>query len=74
LREKWLPPQIATSLAAFRAAQERVDLRDAAISALRGLGYREQRVEREHEIETPDSALRGAASTHAVDAGTTEPL
>ncbi len=94
LRETGLAPQIATSLAAFRAAQERVDLRDAianeravlknelhleqrqawrefvtdrahagddaAISALRGLRYREQRVEREHEIETPDFALRGA--------------
>jgi len=94
LRETRLAPQIATSLAAFRAAQERVDLRDAianeraalkselhleqrqawrefvtdrahagddaAISALRGLRYREQRVEREHERETPDFALRGA--------------
>jgi len=94
LRETGLAPQIATSLAAFRAAQERVDLRDAianeratlkselhleqrqawrefvtdrahagddaAISALRGLRYREQRVEREHEMETPDFALRGA--------------
>jgi hypothetical protein len=94
LRETGLAPQIATSLAAFRAAQERVDLRDAianeraalkrelhleqrqawrefvtdrahagddaAISALRGLRYREQRVEREHDMETPDFALRGA--------------
>jgi hypothetical protein len=94
LRETGLAPQIATSLAAFRAAQERVDLRDtianeraalkselhleqrqawrefvtdrahagddAAISALRGLRYREQRVEREHEMEAPDFALRGA--------------
>jgi len=93
LRETGLAPQIATSLAAFRAAQERVDLRDAianeraalkrelhleqrqawrefvtdrahagddaAISALRGLRYREQRGEREHEMETPDFALRG---------------
>jgi hypothetical protein len=93
LRETGLAPQIATSLAAFRAAQERVDLRDtianeraalkselhieqrqvwrefvtdraqagddAAISALRGLRYREKRVEREHEMETPDFALRG---------------
>jgi len=94
LRETGLAPQIATSLAAFRTAQERVDLRDAianeraalkqeqhleqrqawrefvtdrahagddaAISALRGLRYREQRVEREHDMETPDFALRGA--------------
>jgi hypothetical protein len=94
LRETGLAPQIATSLAAFRAAQERVDLRDAianeraalkrelhleqrqawrefvtdrahagddaAISALRGLRYREQRGERGHEMETPDFALRGA--------------
>jgi hypothetical protein len=94
LRETGLAPQIATSLAAFRAAQERVDLRDAianeraalkrelhleqrqawrefvtdrahagddaAISALRGLRYREQRGEREHDMETPDFALRGA--------------
>jgi len=94
LRETGLAPQIATSLAAFRAAQDRVDLRDAianeraalkselhleqrqawrefvtdrahagddaAISALRGLRYREQRVEREHDMETPDFALRGA--------------
>ncbi len=94
LRETGLAPQIATSLAAFRAAQERIDLRDtianervalkrdlhleqrqawrefvtdrahagddAAISALRGLRYREQRVEREHNMETPDFALRGA--------------
>jgi len=93
LRETGLAPQIATSLAAFRSAQERVDLRDAianeraalkselhleqrqawrefvadrahagddaAISALRGMRYREQRVEREHEMETPDFALRG---------------
>ncbi len=93
LRETGLAPQIATSLAAFRAAQERVDLRDAianertalklelhleqrqawrefvtdhahagddaAISALCGLRYREQRVEREHDMETPDFALRG---------------
>ncbi len=94
LRETGLAPQIATSLAAFRAAQERVDLRDAianeraalkhelhleqrqawrefvtdrahagddaAISALRGLRYREQRVEREHDMESPDFTLRGA--------------
>jgi len=94
LRETGLAPQIATSLAAFRAAQERVDLRDAianeraalkqeqhleqrqawrefvtdrahagddaAISALRGLRYREQRFEREHEMEIPNFALRGA--------------
>ncbi len=33
---------------------------DAAISALCGLRYREQRVEREHDMETPDFALRGA--------------
>ncbi len=93
LRETGLAPQIATSLAAFRAAQERIDLRDAianeraalkhelhleqrqawrefvtdrahagddaAISALRGLRYREQRVEREHDIESPDFAFRG---------------
>ncbi len=94
LRETGLAPQIATSLAAFRAAQERVDLRDAianeraalkheqhleqrqawrefvtdrahagddaAISALRGLRYREQRGKREHDMETPDFTLRGA--------------
>jgi len=94
LRETGLAPQIATSLAAFRAAQERVDLRDAivneraalkheqhlehrqawrefvtdrahagddaAISALRGLRYREQRGEHERDMEAPDFALRGA--------------
>jgi len=95
LRETGLAPQIATSLAAFRAAQERSDLRDAivgertelkrdlqleqrqawrefvteralagdeaAISALRGLRYREQRRERapEREVESPYFALRG---------------
>ncbi len=93
LRETGLAPQIATSLAAFRAAQERADLRDAivqersalkrelhleqrqawrefvteramggdeaAISALRGLRYREQRREREREVESPYLALRG---------------
>jgi len=95
LREVGLAPQIATSLAAFRAAQERSDLRDAivgertelkrelnieqrqawrefvterayagddaAISALRGLRYREQRREHapEREVESPYFALRG---------------
>jgi len=95
LREAGLAPQIATSLAAFRAAQERSDLRDAivgertelkrelqleqrqawrefvteralagddaAISALRGLRYREQRREhaRERKVESPYFALRG---------------
>ncbi len=93
LRETGLAPQIATSLAAFRAAQERADLRDAivqersalkrelhveqrqawrefvtgramagdeaAISALRGLRYRERRRECEQEIESPYLALRG---------------
>jgi len=95
LRDAGLAPQIATSLAAFRAAQERSDLRDAivdertelkrelnieqrqawrefvaeralagdeaAISALRGLRYREQRREHapEREIESPYFALRG---------------
>jgi len=103
LRETGLAPQIATSLAAFRAAQERVDLRDAianeraalkrelhleqrqawrefvtdrahadddaAISALRGLRYREQRVEREHDMETPDFALRGAGDASRASCG-----
>jgi len=95
LRESGLAPQIATSLAAFRAAQERSDLRDAivgertelkrelnieqrqawrefvteralagdeaAISALRGLRYREQRREHapEREVESPYFSLRG---------------
>jgi len=93
LRESGLAPQIATSLAAFRAAQERSDLRDAivgertelkrelnieqrqawrefvteralagdeaAISALRGLRYREQRREHAREIESPYFSLRG---------------
>jgi hypothetical protein len=95
LRDTGLAPQIAASLAAFRAAQERVDLRDAianeraalkhelhlerrqawrefvvdrahagdeaAISALRGLRYREQRGE--HDMETPDFAVRGAGDS-----------
>jgi len=42
---------------------------DAAISALRGLRYREQRVEREHDMETPDFALRGAGDASRASCG-----
>ncbi len=61
LREAGLGPQIATSLAAFRAAQERVDLRDANERAALKREL-QQRVEREHDMETPDFALRGAGN------------